>query len=91
MKAARISFRDQRSAPPGWQRRAVHLVLLVIVVWFGGFLAFAAAIPPQVRNTDTPVDAIVRYLSPAVVMPAAAPGGASDAEAVERVESGLAS
>jgi uncharacterized SAM-binding protein YcdF (DUF218 family) len=59
MKAARISFRDQRSAPPGWQRRAVHLVLLVIVVWVGGFLAFAAAIPPQVRNTDTPVDAIV--------------------------------
>ena len=59
MKAARISFRDQRTAAPGWQRRLVHLVLLVAVIWFGGFLAFAAAIPPQVRDTDKPVDAIV--------------------------------
>lgn len=59
MKAARISFRDQRSAPPGLGRRLVHVLLLLIVVWLGGFLAFAAAIPPKVRDTERPVDAIV--------------------------------
>jgi len=59
MKAARISFRDQRSAPPGIGRRLVHFLLLVIVIWLGGFLAFAAAIPPKVRDADRPVDAIV--------------------------------
>jgi uncharacterized SAM-binding protein YcdF (DUF218 family) len=37
----------------------VHLALLLIVVWLGGFLAFAAAIPAEVRNPDRPVDAIV--------------------------------
>ena len=59
MKAARISFRDQRSAPPGIGRRFVHFLLLVMVIWLGGFLAFAAAIPPKVRDADRPVDAIV--------------------------------
>ena len=37
----------------------MHLLLLVMVVWLGGFLAFAAAIPPQVRDAERPVDAIV--------------------------------
>jgi uncharacterized SAM-binding protein YcdF (DUF218 family) len=57
MRAARISFKD--TAPPGIGRRLVHLLLLVLVIWLGGFLAFAASIPPQVRDADTPVDAIV--------------------------------
>ena len=57
--AARISFRDQRSAPPGIGRRIMHALLLVVVIWLGGFLAFASAIPPQVRDPDRPVDAIV--------------------------------
>jgi uncharacterized SAM-binding protein YcdF (DUF218 family) len=59
MRAARISFKDQRSAPPGVGRRLFHGVLLLIVLWLGGFLAFAAAIPPDVREPDRPVDAIV--------------------------------
>jgi len=57
MRAARISFKDQH--PPGWGRRIVHALLLVLVVWLGGFLAFAAAIPPKVRDSERPVDAIV--------------------------------
>ena len=56
-RASRISFKD--NAPPGVGRRLVHLALLLIVVWLGGFLAFAAAIPAEVRNPDRPVDAIV--------------------------------
>ncbi len=56
---ARISFKDQRTAPPGWGRRSMHALLLLAVVWFCGFLAFAAAIPPKVREADRPVDAIV--------------------------------
>jgi uncharacterized SAM-binding protein YcdF (DUF218 family) len=56
MRAARISFKDQ---PPGWGRRTMHFLLLLIVVWFCGFLAFAAAIPPKVRDAERPVDAIV--------------------------------
>jgi uncharacterized SAM-binding protein YcdF (DUF218 family) len=59
MRAARISFKDQRSAPPGLGRRLFHGVLLLAVLWLGGFLAFAAAIPPDVREPDRPVDAIV--------------------------------
>jgi uncharacterized SAM-binding protein YcdF (DUF218 family) len=59
MRAARISFKDQRSAPPGLVRRLVHVLLLLTVVWLGGFLAFAAAIPPAVPQPDRPVDAIV--------------------------------
>ena len=59
MRAARISFKDQRSAPPGPGRRLVHAVLLLAVLWLGGFLAFAAAIPPTVAEPDRPVDAIV--------------------------------
>jgi uncharacterized SAM-binding protein YcdF (DUF218 family) len=31
----------------------------VAVAWFCGFLAFAAAIPPKVRDADRPVDAII--------------------------------
>jgi uncharacterized SAM-binding protein YcdF (DUF218 family) len=55
--AARISFKDQH--PPGWGRRVVHVLLLLFVIWLAGFLAFAAAIPPQMRDTERPVDAIV--------------------------------
>jgi uncharacterized SAM-binding protein YcdF (DUF218 family) len=57
MRSARISFKDQH--PPSFGRRILHAMLLVLVVWLGGFLAFAAAIPPTVRNPDQPVDAIV--------------------------------
>ena len=57
MRSARISFKDQH--PPGFGRRIVHALLLVLVVWLGGFLAFAAAIPATVRNPDQQVDAIV--------------------------------
>ena len=57
MRSARISFKDQH--PPGFGRRILHALLLVLVVWLGGFLAFAAAIPPTVRNPEQPVDAIV--------------------------------
>ena len=59
MRAARISFKDQRSAPAGLGRRLVHFLILILVVWLGGFLAFASAIPAKVRNADQPVDAIV--------------------------------
>ncbi|HEV8391279.1 MAG TPA: YdcF family protein [Dongiaceae bacterium] len=59
MRASRISFKDQRSAPAGWGRRLMHALVLLIVVWLGGFLAFAAAIPPKVRDSEHPVDAIV--------------------------------
>ena len=37
----------------------MHFILLVLVIWLAGFLAFAAAIPPKVRDADRPVDAIV--------------------------------
>jgi uncharacterized SAM-binding protein YcdF (DUF218 family) len=57
MRAARISFKD--NAPAGIGRRLAHLLLLLLVVWLGGFLAFAASIPSAVRNPDQPVDAIV--------------------------------
>jgi uncharacterized SAM-binding protein YcdF (DUF218 family) len=57
MRSARISFKDQH--PPGFGRRILHALLLVLVVWLGGFLAFAAAIPPAVRDPGQPVDAIV--------------------------------
>ncbi len=56
--AARISFREN-AAPAGFGRRLVHALLLLIVIWLLGFLAFAAAIPAQVRDTERPVDAIV--------------------------------
>jgi uncharacterized SAM-binding protein YcdF (DUF218 family) len=58
MRASRISFKEH-NAPPGVGRRLVHFLLLLIVIWLGGFLAFAAAIPPKVRDTARPVDAIV--------------------------------
>jgi uncharacterized SAM-binding protein YcdF (DUF218 family) len=58
MRASRISFKEHH-APPGIGRRLMHVLLLVLVVWLGGFLAFAAAIPPKVHDTDKPVDAIV--------------------------------
>ena len=57
MRASRISFKD--TSPPGVGRRLVHAALLLIVIWLGGFLAFAAAIPAEVRDADRPVDAIV--------------------------------
>ena len=57
MRSARISFKDQH--PPGFGRRVLHALLLVLVMWLGGFFAFAAAIPPTVRNPEQPVDAIV--------------------------------
>ena len=57
MRSARISFKDQH--PPGFGRRILHLLLLVLVLWLGGFLAFAAAIPATVRDPEQPVDAIV--------------------------------
>ena len=57
MRSARISFKDQH--PPGFGRRVLHALLLVLVAWLGGFLAFAAAIPATVRNPEQPVDAIV--------------------------------
>jgi len=57
MRASRISFKDTQ--PSGFGRRLVHFLLLVLVVWLGGFLAFAAAIPPKVHDPDKPVDAIV--------------------------------
>jgi uncharacterized SAM-binding protein YcdF (DUF218 family) len=57
MRAARISFKDQH--PPGFGRRIAHALLLVVVVWLAGFLAFAAAIPATVRDAEQPVDAIV--------------------------------
>lgn len=59
MRAARISFKDQRNAPPGLGRRLAHALLLLAVVWLGGFLAFAAAIPATVPEPERPVDAIV--------------------------------
>lgn len=59
MRSARISFRDQRNGSAGWTRRLLHFLLLAGVIWLGGFLAFAAAIPPTVRDADRPVDAIV--------------------------------
>src|SRR4030095_12213385 len=59
MRASRISFKDQRNAPAGLGRRLMHFLLLLIVIWLGGFLAFAAVIPPNVRDTERPVDAIV--------------------------------
>ncbi|HEY1385383.1 MAG TPA: YdcF family protein [Dongiaceae bacterium] len=58
MRASRISFKEH-NAPPGIGRRLVHVLLLVLVIWLGGFLAFAAAIPPRVHDPDKPVDAIV--------------------------------
>jgi uncharacterized SAM-binding protein YcdF (DUF218 family) len=57
MRSARISFKDQQ--PPGFGRRILHALLLVLVAWLGGFLAFAAAIPATVHNPEQPVDAIV--------------------------------
>ncbi|WP_119303621.1 YdcF family protein [Dongia deserti] len=56
MRAGRITFKEQ---PPSLGRRISHGVLLLIVIWLGGFLAFAAAIPPRVPDPDRPVDAIV--------------------------------
>src|ERR1044072_5492360 len=58
MRASRISFKEH-NAPPGIGRRLVHFLLLVLVIWLGGFFAFAAAIPPKVHDSDRPVDAIV--------------------------------
>jgi uncharacterized SAM-binding protein YcdF (DUF218 family) len=57
MRSARISFKDQH--PPGFGRRIVHALLLILVLWLAGFLAFAAKIPATVRDPDQPVDAIV--------------------------------
>ena len=57
MRSARISFKDQH--PPGWGRRIVHMLLLILVVWLAGFLAFAASIPGTVRDPERQVDAIV--------------------------------
>ena len=57
MRSARISFKDQH--PPGWGRRIVHMLLLILVVWLAGFLAFAASIPGAVRDPERQVDAIV--------------------------------
>ena len=57
MRAARISFKDQH--PPGFGRRIAHALLLILVVWLVGFLAFAAAIPAAVRDPGKAVDAIV--------------------------------
>jgi uncharacterized SAM-binding protein YcdF (DUF218 family) len=57
MRAARISFKDQH--PPGFGRRILHAFLLLLVLWLAGFLAFAAAIPATVRDSERPVDAIV--------------------------------
>ena len=59
MRGARISFKDQRTAPPSLGRRLFHAALLLVVIWLGGFLAFAAAIPAKVPEPDRPVDAIV--------------------------------
>ena len=59
MRSTRISFKDQRNAPPGFGRRVFHALLALVVVWLLGFLAFAAAIPPKVPEPDRPVDAIV--------------------------------
>lgn len=59
MRSNRINFRDQRSGSGSWSRRLAHFLLLVAILWFGGFLAFTAAIPATVREADRPVDAIV--------------------------------
>lgn len=59
MNSARISFRDQRNGSATWTRRLLHFLLLLAVIWLGGFLAFAAAIPGSVRDAERPVDAIV--------------------------------
>ncbi|HWA50170.1 MAG TPA: YdcF family protein [Dongiaceae bacterium] len=59
MRANRINFREQRSGQGSWSRRFMHFLLLLAVLWFGGFLAFTAAIPAAVRDADRPVDAIV--------------------------------
>jgi uncharacterized SAM-binding protein YcdF (DUF218 family) len=59
MRSNRINFRDQRSGSGSWSRRLAHFLLLVAILWFGGFLAFTAAIPATVRDADRPVDAIV--------------------------------
>ena len=59
MRAGRISFKDQRTAPPSIGRRIMHAWLALIVIWLVGFLAFAAAIPAKVPEPDRPVDAIV--------------------------------
>lgn len=57
MRSARISFKDQH--PPGFGRRILHALLLLLVLWLGGFLAFSAAIPATVKDPERPVDAIV--------------------------------
>ncbi len=59
MRSNRINFRDQRGGADGWSRRMVHALLLIAVLWLGGFIAFTAAIPATVRDADRPVDAIV--------------------------------
>ncbi len=59
MRSARISFRDQRHAPASLGRRLFHAALALLVLWLGGFLAFAAAIPATVPEPERPVDAIV--------------------------------
>lgn len=59
MRTNRINFREQRSGAGSWSRRFAHFLLLVAILWFGGFLAFTAAIPASVRDADRPVDAIV--------------------------------
>ena len=59
MRSNRINFREQRSGAGGWSRRCMHFLLLVAALWFGGFLAFTAAIPAGVRDADRPVDGIV--------------------------------
>jgi len=38
----------------------MHALLLILVVWLAGFLAFAAAIPATVRDAQQPVDAITQ-------------------------------
>jgi uncharacterized SAM-binding protein YcdF (DUF218 family) len=59
MRANRINFREQRSGAGSWSRRFAHFLLLAAILWFGGFLAFTAAIPAAVRDADRTVDAIV--------------------------------
>lgn len=59
MGVSRINFRDSAVQRGGYGRSLVHVVLLVAFLWLLGFLAFAAAIPLDVRDRDTRTDAIV--------------------------------
>lgn len=80
MGVNRINFRDPAVQRGGIGRFLVHIALLVLFVWLLGFMAFTAAIPLAVRDTDTRTDAIVVLTG----------GGDRLAEAFRLLEAGMA-